>query len=117
MNISSIIIQTNPIYLEQLVNDLKQSDICDYFVHDQLGRIVVTIEGQDTGEELAKLGKLKQMPHVISAEMHFSYNENELEQMRDKLDFSPTPEWLNADDVKAEDIPYNGDLRDKRKKP
>ena len=46
MNISSIIVQTTPKYLNEVVENLKNCDVCDYHMHDELGRIIITA-GQD----------------------------------------------------------------------
>ena len=54
MNISSIVVQTLPKNLEEVVKALKASGVCDYSMHDELGRIIVTIEGDGVQEELKK---------------------------------------------------------------
>ena len=55
MNISSIVVQTRAEYLEQVLIDLKNSEVCDYHMHDDKGRVIVTIEGKGVAEELKKL--------------------------------------------------------------
>ena len=116
MNISGIVVQTRPEYLDGVVESL-QSDpaLCDYHFHDELGRIVVTIEGEGIDEEMKKLVRIQQIPHVIAADMQFSYTEEELEAERDKLEREGTalPSWLEAEDVDAKEIVYHGDLRKK----
>ena len=54
MNISSIVVQTNPNFTEGVVELLKSSDYCDYHFHDEKGRIIVTIEGEGVEEEIAQ---------------------------------------------------------------
>ena len=54
MNISSIVVQTVPKFLDEVVNALKNSDACDYHLHDEKGRIIITIEGEGVSEELKK---------------------------------------------------------------
>ena len=51
------------------------------------------------------------MPNVISAEMIYSYAEDELEAERSKLLKSGVPEWLNDPDITADKIKYGGDLK------
>jgi len=48
MNISSIVIQTTPQFLESVLEKIKANpEICEYHLHDEKGRIIVTIEGED----------------------------------------------------------------------
>ncbi len=114
MNLSSIVVLTKPELLEEVLKSIKASDYCEYHLHDEKGRIIVTIEGENTEEEINKLKKLQTIPHVISAEMAFAYSEDELEQERAKLESSADniPVWLNDPDTNIRDIKYGGDLRD-----
>ena len=115
MNISSIVVQTNPKYTEEVVEALKSSDYCDYHFHDDKGRIIITIEGSGVEEEIAKLTKIQEMAHVIAADMSFAYSEDELNEERDKLEMEGTaiPAWLNDENATKRDITYNGDLKDR----
>lgn len=115
MNISSIVVQTSPQYVEEVAQLLKNADYCDYHFHDEKGRIIVTIEGAGVEEEIAKLVKIQEMKHVIAADMSFAYSEDELNEERDKLEREGTamPQWLNDENATKRDITYNGDLKDK----
>ncbi len=115
MNVSSIVIQTTPMYLDEVVESLKNLEICDYHFHDERGRIIVTIDGAGVEEEIKKLTQIQEMPHIVAADMHFAYTEHELNEERDKLEKEGTaiPEWLNADNVNVRDIQYHGDLKKK----
>ncbi|WP_345984796.1 chaperone NapD [Sulfurimonas sp. HSL-1656] len=115
MNISSIVVQTTPQFVEELVEALKASDVCDYHFHDEKGRIIVTIEGDGVEEEVKKLTTIQEMPHVVAADMQFAYSEDELDKERDKLEIEGTdiPEWLDDPDARYKDIQYNGDLKKK----
>lgn len=55
MNISSIVVQTVPKYLDEVVESLKSCEVCDYHMHDEKGRIIITIEGDGVKEELENL--------------------------------------------------------------
>lgn len=115
MNISGILVQVRPDYLIEVIDAIKNADYCDYHMHDENGKIVVTLEGEDVSEEIAKLNRLQKIPHVISADMMYAYSEDELDKERAKLEKgSKIPEWLNDPDAQPEDIKYNGDLRGKR---
>lgn len=115
MNISSIVVQTNPKHTDEVVEILKAADFCDYHFHDDKGRIIVTIEGEGVEEEIPKLVKIQEMDHVISADMSFAFSEDELNAERDKLEVvgSDIPEWLNDENATKRDIKYNGDLKDR----
>ena len=88
MNISSIVVQTLPKYLDSVIENLKKSGVCDYHMHDEKGRVIVTIEGENVEEELSR---------------HMQVLENS----------DAVPKILNDKDVKVEDIVYHGDLRRK----
>lgn len=115
MNISSIVVQTSPQYVEEVVLLLKNANYCDYHFHDEKGRIIVTIEGSGVEEEIVKLVKIQEMAHVVAADMSFAYSEDELNEERDKLEAVGTelPSWLNDDNATKRDIVYNGDLKDR----
>ena len=113
MNLSSIVILTKAEHLERVLEDIKNSKDCEYHLHDEKGRIIVTIEGKDTEEEITKLRSIQQIPNIISAEMVFAYSEDELEAEREKLENAEDniPDWLNDPDAKMKDIKYGGDLK------
>ena len=114
MNISSIIIQVKPEYINEVIQVLQNVEFCEYHQHDEKGRIIITIEGKDVEEEIKKLKQVQQIPKVISAEMVYSYAEDELEKERSKIELeSQFPKWLNDDSTKAEDINYQGSIKGK----
>ena len=113
MNISSIVVQTLPKNLEEVVKALKASGVCDYFMHDELGRIIVTIEGDGVQEELKKLKVIEAIPNVISADMQLAYGQEELDSHLEVLENSDAVPRVLNEDVKPEDIVYNGDLKQK----
>ena len=114
MNISSIVVQTLPKYLDEVVESLKKCDVCDYHLHDEKGRIIITIEGAGVEEELKKLKVVENIPHVASADMQMAYSEDELSDHMEVLDNAEiVPKVLNDKDVDPRDIVYNGDLKKK----
>ena len=86
MNVSSIVVQTLPKFLDKVVQSLKDCEDCDYHLHDDKGRVIITIEGNDVSEELKKLKVVEEIPHIISAQMHMSYSEDELDRHMEVLD-------------------------------
>ena len=112
MNISSIVVQTLPKYLDSVVEELKKCSVCDYHMHDEKGRIIITIEGKDVDEELEKLKVIEAIPHVVSADMQMAYSEEELDEHMEVLNNADAvPKMLNDDTLDPKDIVYNGDLK------
>ena len=114
MNISSIVVQTLPKHLNEVVESLKSCEACDYHLHDEKGRIIVTIEGESVSEELEKLSVIEAIPHVAAADMQMAYSEDELDAHIDVINSTDAvPKILNDDSVDVKDIVYNGDLKKK----
>ena len=114
MNISSIVVQTLPKYLDKVVQSLKDCPECDYHMHDEKGRIIITIEGEGVSEELKKLSVIEALPHVAAADMQMAYSEDELDAHMEVINNSDVvPKMLNDDSIDAKDIVYNGDLKKK----
>ncbi len=114
MNISSIVVLTKAENEKALIESIKSTDFCEFHLSDGTGKIVVTIEGESVSDEIAALKKLQAMKMVISAEMIYSYTENELNQEKEKIEkAADMPEWLNDDSVDARQIKYQGDLKKK----
>jgi len=114
MNISSIVVQTVPKYLNEVVQSLKDCEACDYHMHDEKGRIIVTIEGEGVAEELEKLRVIEAIPHVVTADMQMAYSEDELDAHMEIIENGDAvPKMLNDDTIDVANISYNGDLRKK----
>ncbi|MEN8186186.1 MAG: chaperone NapD [Bacteroidota bacterium] len=112
MNLSSIVVQVNPSHLDEVIEVIQKSDLWEYQLHDEKGRIIVVIEGKDTEEEVAKLQELQAVKYVSSAEMAFSYSGDELEEARQFLaEKEELPNWLNDPDAKLSEIKYGGDIK------
>ncbi|AXH08817.1 nitrate reductase [Malaciobacter halophilus] len=114
MNISSIVVQTLPKHLDEVVQNLKECEACDYHMHDEIGRVIITIEGKNVEEELEKLRVIESLPHIISADMQMAYSEEELNEHMQVLENSDVvPSMLNDDNINPDDIVYSGDLKKK----
>ncbi len=77
MNISSIVVKTLPEHLETVKASLIDSGLCDIHFSDELGRIVITVEGDDNADETSKLKEIQQLPHVASADFSYSYTDGD----------------------------------------
>jgi len=115
MNVSSIVVQALPKYIDELVEYFKNEDFVDYHLHDkEKGKIIVTIEGEGVEEEIQKLVKIQQHPHVIAADMMMTYQEDQLdEEIKLLNEQDPVPDVLKREDIDIKDIVYNGDLKHK----
>jgi len=112
MNVSSIVVQTVPEHLESVVRDLKACEVCDYHLHDEKGRVIITIEGNSVSEELEKLRVIEAIPYVYAADMQMAYSEDELDQQIDFIDNrDAVPKILNKADVDVDRVVYNGDMK------
>ncbi len=113
MNISSIVVQTLPKYVEEVVENLKNCDACDYHLHDEKGRIIITIEGDGVSQELEKLRVIEAIPHVIAADMQMAYSEDELDEHMEVINKRDVvPKILqDTDSVDVDKVVYNGDLK------
>lgn len=78
MNVSSAVVRTKPEHFEEVLNSLHASDLCDVHFHDEIGKIVITIEGENVDEEMKKMKQIQGLSHVLSAELIYSYSEDEL---------------------------------------
>jgi len=113
MNVSSIVVQTVPKYLEEVLQAVKDCEVCDYHLHDEKGRIIITIEGEGVSEELEKLRVIEAIPHVIAADMQMAYSADELDEHMEVIgNANVVPKMLN-EDMDVKDIIYNGDLKKK----
>ncbi len=113
MNISSIVVQTVPERLDEVVESLKQCEVCDYHMHDEKGRIIITIEGEGVSEELEKLRVVEAIPFVYAADMQMAYSEDELdEQMEVINNRDVVPKILkDTENADVDKVVYNGDMK------
>ncbi len=116
MNVSSIVVQAMSEYIDDLVEIFKAADFCDYHLHNkEKGKIILTVEGEGVEEEIEKLIKIQQTPHVMAADMMMTYQEDELDSEIKRLEAEePVPAMLNDEDIDVKDIVYHGDLRHKK---
>ncbi len=115
MNISSLVITTAPQHLQQVIKSLENSGLCEIHFIDEKGKIIVTIEGENVSEEVSKVKEIEQMPHVLTADLMYSYSEEELANAIE--DFKKVeelvPDVLKDEGICADEIDYQGDLKGK----
>ena len=118
MNISSIVVSVSPDYFDEVLDNLEASALCDVHFDDSLKTIIITLEGAGVAQETEKLRKIQEMEHIISAEMSYSYSEDELEKLRKDVELGQgtVPAFLNDENAMAEDANYGGDINRQMKK-
>ena len=80
MNISGIVVKAAPENIERVIETLKASGLCEIHFTDDSGKIIVTLEGKDTNEEIRKLREIMNLPDVLCADLAYSYSEDEMEK-------------------------------------
>ena len=79
MNISSIVVKTLPEHLEAVKTSLTESGLCDIHFSDELGRIIVTVEGDSNEDETVKLKKIQKLPNVVSADFSYTFTDGDMD--------------------------------------
>jgi len=114
MNVSSIVVQTLPENVDAVIERLKESGVCEYHLHDPKGKIIVTIEGKDVEEDIAKLVEVQIIQDVIAADMMMTYQEDQLDEEIKSMEAEGfVPSMLNEEILDPRSITYNGDLKKK----
>ena len=65
------------IKLAAVKTSLTESGLCDIHFSDELGRIIVTVEGDSNEDETGKLKKIQQLPHVVSADFSYTFTDDD----------------------------------------
>jgi len=113
MNISSIVVQCLPKHLDEVVKSLKECEACEYHLHDEKGRVIITIEGAGVSEELEKLRVVENIPYVMAADMQMAYSEDELDEHMEVINNrDAVPKVLkDTSSVDVDNVVYNGDMK------
>lgn len=110
MNISSIVVKTTQAAFDDVERAIMGLQSCEIYLKDrESSHIIVVIEAANAGEEMALNKYLETLEGVMSANMHYTYQENELNaQLRAMQDGGY--EFLNDDSIPAEHIAYSGSI-------
>ena len=107
MNISSIVVKTTQESFESVKNAIKEIQGCEIYIEDKAtNQLIVVIESQNTEEEVAINKHIESMAGVMSANMHYAYQEDEINAQLKSID----GEFLNNDSIPAENIAYSGSI-------
>ena len=98
MNISSIVVKTASENLDRVMASLKDSGLCEIHFHDESGKIIVTVEGENVSEEMKKMKAIQNLPEVLSADLSYSYSEQEMQEAMEMINRTgAVPEMLSDD--------------------
>jgi nitrate reductase NapD len=76
MNISSVVVKTAPEHFDEVMETLRASGLCEIHFTDETGKIVVTLEGKDTDDEIGKMREIMNLPNVLCAGLAYSCSES-----------------------------------------
>ena len=85
MNVSSIVVKTAAEHMESVISRINEIDLCEVHFSDPEGKIVVTIEGRSIQEQMESMKCIQGMPFVSSANLAYSYCEDELAEALEKI--------------------------------
>ncbi len=85
MNVSSIVVKTAPEHMESVINRINEIYLCEVHFSDAEGKIVVTIEGYSIQEQMESMKCIQGMPFVVSANLAYSYCEDELADALERI--------------------------------
>ena len=110
MNISSIVVKTTQSAFNSVKEAILEVQGCEIYLEDETSsQIIVVLEAKSTQEEVAINKHLESLPGVINANMHYTYQEDELNaQLVSRQD--GVIEFLNDDSIPAENIAYSGSI-------
>ena len=95
MNVSSIVVKTEHKHLQEVIANINAIELCEVHFNDDEGKIVVTIEGNNIDEQMERMKKIQAIPNVVSANLSYSYTEDEVASALDKImDSCDVPEKL-----------------------
>ena len=86
MNVSSIVVKTMPEHKDSVINRINAIDFCEVHFSNKEGKIVVTIEGESIGNQMESMKSIQALPDVMSANLAYSYCEEELAEALDKIE-------------------------------
>jgi nitrate reductase NapD len=117
MNISSIVVRCTPEHYDEVKAWCESGEVCEYHFGDKpTGKIIVTIEAEDVNGEIAKLMEIQRAPHVISAEMMMTYQEDLDAAMKELEAADEVPDLLQRcteEEIDPATVVYHGDLKKK----
>ena len=86
MNVSSIVVKTTAEHLQKVMDIINTYELCEVHFCDPDGRIVATIEGESISEQMDRMKIIQSIPFVFSANLSYSYCEDELAKSLEEIE-------------------------------
>lgn len=77
MNVSSIVVKTDPERLGDAIAEINAIDLCEVHFYDTEGQIIITIEGERIADQIETMKRIQDLPYVLSANLVYSYCKDE----------------------------------------
>ena len=85
MTVSSIVIKTTREHINEVINDISLTELCEIHFCDIDGKIVGTIDCGSINEQMSKLKRIQAMPLVSSAQLMYTYCADEVAEGLDRI--------------------------------
>ncbi len=94
MNIASLLVETQPENVASLIQTINSFPWAEVHHSEQDGRMIVTVEGETSKEDVANFKTIKSLPQVLSASMVEYCFEEEKSISRENIDTAEIPDYL-----------------------
>ncbi len=94
MNIASLLVETKPENLEPLIRKVSGFPWAEVHHTEKEGRMIITVEGETSGDDVANFKTIKSLPEVISTSMIEYCFEEDTGMGRENLDLIDIPDYL-----------------------
>lgn len=78
MNVSSVVVSAAKEHIQNVIDHINAVDFCEVHLFNSSGKLVVTIEGESTEEQMARMKEIQNIPDVLSVNLSYSYCEDEV---------------------------------------
>ncbi|MBT4090405.1 MAG: chaperone NapD [Deltaproteobacteria bacterium] len=94
MNIASLLVEVKPENMESLLQNVASFPWAEVHHTEKEGRMIVTVEGETSQEDVANFKTIKSLPGVISASLVEYCFEEEKGMTHENIDIAEIPEYL-----------------------
>ncbi len=98
MNIASLLVEVKPENMESLIQKVSSFPWAEVHHKDKVGRMIVTVEGENSEADVANFKTIKSLPGVISASMVEYCFEEAKGMTRENIDFVDVPDYLKNEE-------------------
>ena len=101
MNIASVVVATKPENLAQVKKEIRALQWAVVHHTDEDGRLIVTIEGETSQEDVERFKYLRNIPDVLNVELiQYTFEEDgDLPEDPSEFESGEVPDYLQNDDL------------------